>query len=79
MNPASRVLLCLLLQAVELSLRLAVIKMHGVCFEDVLGMLREQSAELDIKDKACTAAAVSKVIAPTASEHAATWHWFHRC
>ena len=48
-----------------LSLRLAVIRMHGVCFEGVLRMLRDASSgaasELDLRDEACTAAAISKV------------------
>lgn len=48
-------------QSVELSLRLAVIKMHGVCFDDVLRMLREHSSELGIQDEACIAAAINKV------------------
>lgn len=48
-------------QSVELSLRLAVIQMHGVCFDDVLRMLREHSSELGIQDEACIAAAINKV------------------
>ena len=45
----------------ELSLRLAVIKMHGVCFEDVLRTLRERPADLGIADAERAKAAVSKV------------------